>query len=227
MAFAFAGYELDEKEILRARDKFFKKMRIAAKEAVGLWIQHKNDVVVVGSNSAGCGMINKDTAVKADGLITNTKGLLIFMVVADCMPVILYDKQKDVVGLVHIGWRNADSNTVGVAVNKLKSKFGSANSNIIVGIGPAVRKDSFIKQNPSQKDDPKWKPFLEKISDDLYKIDVVGLCKKELVDVGVLAKNIFDCGIDTAQDVRFFSHVRDKDLPKRNQGRFACVVGML
>jgi copper oxidase (laccase) domain-containing protein len=40
-----------------------------------------------------------------DALATHEKGICICVSTADCIPVLLYDKQNDVISVVHAGWR--------------------------------------------------------------------------------------------------------------------------
>jgi hypothetical protein len=47
----------------------------------------------------------------ADAVITNNKGVLLGVQVADCVPVLLYDAKKNVIGVVHAGWRGTAGNT--------------------------------------------------------------------------------------------------------------------
>ena len=191
-----------------------------------MWVLGEDGVKVADPKSVGVSMKDYKKAVKIDALISNKTNLYLFLLTADCAPVILYDPLMKVLGLVHVGWKGSDLNIVGKAIKSLSNKFKSKPKDLIVGIGPAARKNSFIKDNPLQKNGPKWKGFLENVGEGKYKVDFIGLCKKQLKDSGVLERNIFDCYIDTVHDNRFFSHVREGKLPLRQQGRFACVVGI-
>src|SRR5437667_9254744 len=44
---------------------------------------------------------------EADGLVSATAGQLVAVVTADCMPVLLVDRQRRVAAAVHAGWRGA------------------------------------------------------------------------------------------------------------------------
>lgn len=48
---------------------------------------------------------NPKTIPKTDGLITNRKNIFLAIFTADCVPVFLYDFKKEVVGLIHAGWK--------------------------------------------------------------------------------------------------------------------------
>jgi copper oxidase (laccase) domain-containing protein len=191
-----------------------------------MWVEHGDRIIVADSNFARKSIIDSNFAVRADALITNEKDLYLFILIGDCALVILFDQKKKALGLVHVSWQGTDINLVGKVIDKLGIRYGTDAKNLVVGIGPAARKDSFIKKDPTQVNDPKWKPFLERLEDNKYKVDFVGLCKKQLLNSGISKKNIFDCKVDTVKDKRFFSHYAFNNKLRKNQGRFACVVGV-
>src|SRR4030067_1531295 len=43
--------------------------------------------------------------VVADAVLTDKKHILIGVLVADCVPVLVYDNMKGIIGAVHAGWR--------------------------------------------------------------------------------------------------------------------------
>ena len=73
-----------------------------------------------------------------DGLITNTRGIAIAVLVADCVPVFLYDRVKNVIAVLHAGWRGTVDMIVARAVNILKDRFNSDPRDIMAGIGPSI-----------------------------------------------------------------------------------------
>ena len=48
-----------------------------------------------------------------DALVTATPGLVLGVLAADCVPVLLYDPQRRVIGAVHSGWRGTARNIAG------------------------------------------------------------------------------------------------------------------
>lgn len=216
-------YKFDQ--VVKCRKKFLRKINVSLTRCVCMWVMHGDEMKTVEDRDVGKSMLDREVALRLDGLITNRKGIYLFLNIADCLPIILYDPIKEVVGLIHAGWKGVDLEIVKKALRKIQDGFGSSISDIVVGIGPCARKENFIKENPDQKDDPRWQPFLNKVGV-YHEVDLVGFVKKQLADAGVLENSIFDCGIDTVKDERFFSHVREKDLPLVKQGRFACLVGL-
>lgn len=226
MAMSFNGINPRALDVIESRTKFLSQLGVNLENSVCMWVQHEDGVTVANKESAGKSMRDYKHAVKTDALITNRKNLFLFLTIADCLAVIFYDPVTIATGLAHVGWKGADLNIVGKVVVKMGELYGTNPKDLVIGLGPAAYKDSFVKENPSQISDPMWQPFLEKTNDSLYKVDFVGLCKKQLLDAGVVNRNIFESKIDTVKDANFYSHLRDGKKDKALQGRFACVVGI-
>lgn len=77
--------------------------------------------------------------VVADAVITNNKQILIGVQVADCVPVLLYDSKKSVIGVVHAGWKGTASGLMKKTLTAMHDSFGSSPEDIRVAIGPSIR----------------------------------------------------------------------------------------
>lgn len=75
----------------------------------------------------------------ADAVITAQTGVLIGVDVADCVPILLYDKRLKVIGAVHAGWRGTSHQILGKTINNMADKFSSSPSDILIAMGPAIR----------------------------------------------------------------------------------------
>ena len=75
---------------------------------------------------------------EADALASRTPGLLLGVVTADCMPVLLADRQLRVVAAAHAGWRGASAGVLEAAVEHLRTVFGTRPGDLEAAIGPAV-----------------------------------------------------------------------------------------
>jgi purine-nucleoside/S-methyl-5'-thioadenosine phosphorylase / adenosine deaminase len=73
-----------------------------------------------------------------DGLITNTPGLLLAVLTADCIPVIVVDAKKRAVGVFHAGWRGTVKRIVEKGVGEMHRHFGSRTGDMEAAIGPGV-----------------------------------------------------------------------------------------
>lgn len=75
----------------------------------------------------------------ADAVITRQKGLLIGVQVADCVPILLCDPEKQVVGAVHAGWRGTAEAILKKTIHAFCERFSSNPAHILVAIGPSIR----------------------------------------------------------------------------------------
>jgi YfiH family protein len=75
---------------------------------------------------------------QADGLITSASGIGLMIRTADCLPLVLYDPVKEVVALVHAGWRGTVDQIVVKTLNLFKTDYGSSVSDIQVWFGPCA-----------------------------------------------------------------------------------------
>ena len=74
---------------------------------------------------------------ETDALVTNRKGICICVQTADCVPILLFDSEKQVVAAIHAGWRGTLKKIAGAAVQKMV-KFGANPANILAAIGPSI-----------------------------------------------------------------------------------------
>lgn len=94
---------------------------------------HSNLVVRATSRDAA-----REKPCKADGVITNQPGLLLGVQVADCIPVLVADKKRRVVGAFHAGWRGTVKRIVELGVGRMRLEFGSRPQDLVAAIGPGI-----------------------------------------------------------------------------------------
>jgi YfiH family protein len=79
-----------------------------------------------------------------DGLITNTPGLLLVVKTADCVPVLVADGKRKVIGAFHAGWRGTAARIVEKAIGEMRRHFASDPSDIRAAIGPCIRRCCYV-----------------------------------------------------------------------------------
>ena len=84
-----------------------------------------------------------DSHPQADGIITDKKGVVLGVQVADCAPILMYDPVKGVIGAVHAGWRGSASSIIRRAIKEMMLEFGSKAGDIKIAIGPSIRLCSY------------------------------------------------------------------------------------
>ena len=84
--------------------------------------------------------------IKADAIITDQKKLPIAVLTADCVPVLLYDYEKEIIAAIHAGWKGAYKNIIKNTLNKLKEK-GSKMRDLIAVVGPCISIENYEVRN--------------------------------------------------------------------------------
>ncbi len=75
----------------------------------------------------------------ADAVLTEKRGILLGVKVADCVPILFSDTKKSVVGAVHAGWRGSAAQILKKAIGLMIKDFGSSLEDIKIALGPSIR----------------------------------------------------------------------------------------
>ena len=75
---------------------------------------------------------------KADGILTDNPAVTLFMRFADCVPILLYDPARQVIGIAHAGWQGTYKQVARATVEKMTANYGSRPEDILAGIGPSI-----------------------------------------------------------------------------------------
>lgn len=94
---------------------------------------HSPKALHVSSNVSG---------LKADGLVTKTKGLALGIATADCGPVLFYDPKAEVIGACHAGWRGAKAGIIKATLDEMED-LGANRSHIVTSIGPMIQQSHY------------------------------------------------------------------------------------
>ncbi len=137
-----------------------------------------------------------------DGLVTNSKNIVLATTNADCILLLFFDPIKKVIANVHSGWKGTLQKISVEAVEKMKYEYNCDPKDIICCICPSIRKCHFTVHNDVKE--PYYNEFknigdidkiIVKISEDTWSIDTVLINKILLKNAGILEENIVDSGI--------------------------------
>ena len=163
--------------------------------------------------------------VVADAVITAGKNFLIGVLVADCVPVLLYDKVKEVIGAVHAGWRGTAGRILPDTIEMMHEKFCSSPENISVAIGPSIRQCCYEVGEEVRES------VLDATGDGDYFIKKDGSCfvdialanKVQALDAGISDENLWLSGECTFCNPDKYHSYR---YSKENAGRQGGFIGM-
>jgi polyphenol oxidase len=139
-----------------------------------------------------------------DALVTSRKNVYLAIKTADCVPILLHDRQKEVIAAIHSGMIGTAKNITGKTIDLIFSFFGSEPKDIRAYLGPAICPlhypvapesfDSFVASTGvAQKE----------YHLDLKKVVIDQLASKGIYDVS-------DKSVCTYEDNDYFSYRRDK-----------------
>ncbi len=100
---------------------------------------HDSRVTIVSEALRGRGAADYKGAIDAtDAMVSNVAGVSLMILLADCVPILMYDPTRKVVGVAHAGWEG----TLGLIGQKtvavFQKHFGSSPEDMLVGIGPSI-----------------------------------------------------------------------------------------
>ena len=123
-----------------------RKNRFLSFEAMGCKPDSIFDVWQVHSADAVCADAPRkfdEPYQKADIILTDNPEVTLFMRFADCVPILVHDPVKRVIGLSHAGWLGTVRYVAGVTVETMRERYDSNPSDIIACIGPSIGPDHY------------------------------------------------------------------------------------
>ena len=75
---------------------------------------------------------------ETDGLVTNVSRIALVVRVADCLPIYLYDPVREVIGLLHAGWKGTKLKIASKAVEKMNLFFETQPRDLWAFFGPSI-----------------------------------------------------------------------------------------
>jgi polyphenol oxidase len=187
---------------------------------------HRGRVAAITSADRGRGASSHEDGIPdTDALITSDPGVVLAVMLADCVPVIVFDPQTPAVGVAHAGWGGTVHHVVRNAVEAMQREFGSDPSRMLAGIGPSIGPSSY--EVGGEVADCATREFpdasvIRAKADGRFLFDLWSSNVADLTDAGVPRANIEIAEIDTYESVeRFFS-----DRRQRPTGRFLAVAGL-
>jgi len=185
----------DKAEVLKRLDAAHREIRNAI--GIGDWLLftaqqiHGNKIAIVDAP-----MTSGKEFAACDGIITNQRGIVLGVYVADCCAVYIVDSKTPAIGLVHSGRKGTELGIVPNAIAQMSDRFGSDPADMIVQLSPCIRPPD-------------------------YEVDFAAEIVRQCRALGV--KTIHDSRVCTARDLkRYYSYRAEKG----KTGRMLAVIGL-
>lgn len=164
--------------------------------------------------------INKDKKGRTDllegidALVTDIPGYCLCVSTADCVPLLLYDKRKQVIAAIHAGWRGTVSRIAEHTLSVMAAQYGTEAKDILACIGPSISPEAF------EVGDEVYEAFREAGFDmqliarkeEKWYIDLWEANRRQLLAHGVHSENIEVCGVCTYHHNRDFFSARRQGI---------------
>ncbi|MBI3397929.1 MAG: peptidoglycan editing factor PgeF [Deltaproteobacteria bacterium] len=179
---------------------------------------HGSDVLTIDNLVKDISGLSKTSA---DAIITNQCGIAIGVLTADCVPILLADPVKKVVGVIHAGWRGTVKTVVQKAIDTMVKQFGSDTVAILSAIGPSIGQCCYkvdevvIREFGVRSLEFKGNEFIEK-QGNKWGLGLKRANFIQLLNMGILEKNISVENLCTScRNDLFFSYRADGKITGR------------
>lgn len=157
---------------------------------------HGNSVMVVDGISSGDPI--------ADALVTAESGIALVVLVADCIPLLLWDESAGCIAAVHVGRRGLVN---GITAKVLAVMGAMGATDIHAQLGPSICGKCYEVGSEIYDEVSSVYPYARsRTSDGALALDLSGALSRELIDIGIRVSRSDLC---TVEDAKYFSYRRD------------------
>jgi len=161
--------------------------------------------------------------VESDAIITNQRNILIGILVADCFPVILYDRGKHVAAVIHLGWRGTATGLLERTVSAMSELLGCHVGDIKAAVGPGIAAHSYEVDRPVRdmfrQGTGQWPRIAREVSLGHWQLDLQKSIALQLDAAGIdraATDTVVEC--TCCHKETFFSYRRDNGRTGRQMG---------
>ncbi len=214
----------DCKKVLPNRAKVAKALGYDPKKATTCAQVHGSRVQLVDASLVGSGATDYAKTIAAtDALITRLPGVPLLLFYADCVPILLADPVRKVIGVAHAGWRGTVAGIAAATVAKMQEWCGCAPGNILAGIGPSIGGCCYEVDDVVRSRALAYQEFFQPRGGGKYLLNLQGINRQQLSAVGLKADNIVDAGVCTADNKELFFSYRQEQGHTGRMGTCLCI----
>lgn len=201
----------DDATVLANRKAFLQKAGIDITHTTLVAVTYDTDdftkYQIVTAEDKATGMLEPTTTQHADALVTRDPHHALFLPLADCAGLIIYDLAQKLLMVTHLGRHSVEQDGALQSVRYLQENYQSNPDDLLVWISPSVGKATYPLEAFGGK-------------------SLQEVILEQLARAGVRRNHIEASQIDTAHSETYYSHsefLKGNDEP----GRFAIVAQMV
>lgn len=157
-----------------------------------------------------------------DALITQQKDRPLMVMVADCIPVLVYDPVQEVIAVIHAGRAGVFAEIIPKSIDKMKQNYGSKAEDIIVDLGPSIHQCCYeVGAEIFEEAESYGYDYAIQKKENRYFLDLLAIANKQLDKCGIKEENIEISDHCTACNTDIFYSYRAEN---NKCGRFAGIM---
>ncbi|HUV26287.1 MAG TPA: peptidoglycan editing factor PgeF [Anaerolineales bacterium] len=210
----------DPKRVYQNRVCSFELMDRIPESVYDVWQVHSTDVIWTTGSRPGSVRHRK-----ADAILTDRPEVTLFLRFGDCVPILLHDPVKRVIGIAHAGWMGTVNGIVKETIVAMQNSYRSNPGDILAAIGPSIAVHHYevgpeVEQMVDKSFGSSAKEFLIREEGKTY-FDLWRANQYQLEEIGV--NKIEVAGICTACNLDdWFSHRGEQG----KTGRFGALIAL-
>ncbi len=169
---------------------------------------------------------------EGDGLLTDMAGVLLGVQVADCVPVLLADRRRRVVGAFHAGWRGTLARIVAKGILRMREVYGTDSADLVGAVGPSIGPCCYSvgEEVVSSFTEEFGSGLVERRGEEMF-LDLWEANRRQMLEAGVAASAITvlgacsACARDEDGGRAYFSHRAEMGAAGRMMGGIGIVAG--
>ncbi|WP_295198156.1 peptidoglycan editing factor PgeF [Veillonella sp.] len=228
------GLHVDDQveAVVENRRRLAKLLRVDVEELTFAKQVHGLSVAQITEFNRGDGSTSMIKAIPdSDAMITNMPKTPLVLLIADCVPVLIYDSRKHAIAVIHAGWRGTIGHLPPITLEAMRNAFGTQAEDCYVYLGPSIQSDSFEVSETLAEQFRKetWRPddiVYYKLREDkgikTPRVDLQQFIVHDLLDAGVPLRQITVSGTDTMTSPGCYSYRRENGKTGR-MGLFAML----
>lgn len=126
-------------EVIENRRRLFAAAGMPLERSVWCRQVHEDRVAVVSESDIGRGALGeRDVVADADAMVTDLIDVPLAVMVADCVPVVIYDPGSHAIGVAHAGWAGTVRRIASATVATMRERWGGDPADMRAVIGPSI-----------------------------------------------------------------------------------------
>lgn len=164
---------------------------------------------------------------QGDALITHLPHVPLFILVADCLPILFYDPTHKAIGLAHAGWRGTAAQIAVKTLQAMTESYGTAPTDVRIVLGPAIGPCCY-EVGPDVQENFHSAAYADAILEQSgkahWKLNIPEANARQLLEAGVEEDHLIRSNLCTVNHIDlFFSH-RAEAGPQQPTGRFGAFI---